>query len=165
MLKKWKNEQIWHKFQIIQVICQNDQENKCNLIMMFTKCFDQPFLYMISYMHNMPHIIRGGCFLPHRQIHRRTLITPHHAYNSSTLHYLIMHTWCALHGYNLSIECSSFGVFLLSIDHDPEVDPAFYDSYISISDEQGKHNLMFEPMFPKALCSFAFHTVQLSFGS
>ena len=34
--------------------------------MVTKKCFEQFFSYMVSYLHNMPHI-RGGCFLPHRQ--------------------------------------------------------------------------------------------------
>ena len=63
-----------------------------------------------------------------------------------------------------SIECL-FCCFLLSVDRDPEVDPAFYDSLSSILDEQGKHNLKPAPMFPNVLCSFASHSVQLSFGS
>ena len=162
MHKHGKNKLMWHNFQIIQVICVFDQKSICSLIMITIMSFDQSFICITSFSHKMPHM--RGLFSPSMIFSSKD----HNNFSSCLQHLQHCITWSCIHDVHCIVTkywlfARFFWCFLLSIDRDPEVDPAFYDSFVS--DEQGKHNLIFEPIFPKSLCSFAFHTVQLSFGS
>ena len=40
------------------------------------------------------------------------------------------------------VDCCSFPVFVPSVDHGSEINPAVFEEQDLISDEQGKHNLL-----------------------